>query len=169
MEMRFTVFTSGKAASARNCHLIVRTQTSKMQLPAFLSGSQEHIATRTALPLKRVQLHKWCLISKFKSKSSSLFLSHPLVRHQSRHCSQYKLCKCTKIVCYWSQPNGIVVKFGVLRFGDLGSVPGHGPTPLLVAMLRRQSTYKTEEDWQQMLVQGESSSTKKERKKIGCY
>ena len=30
-----------------------------------------------------------------------------------------------------ASPGGLVVKFGMLRFGGLGSVPGHRPTPLI--------------------------------------
>ena len=29
------------------------------------------------------------------------------------------------------QPHGLVVKFGMLHFGSLGSVSRHGPTPLV--------------------------------------
>ena len=47
-------------------------------------------------------------------------------------------------------PRGIVVKFGMLCFGDPGSWVQILDTDLhhLSAMLRWQPTYKVEEDWQ---------------------
>ena len=56
-----------------------------------------------------------------------------------------------------------MVKFSVLRFSGLGSVPRHGPTALSVSgrAVAAHITEKKEEDWQQMLAQGESSSEKK--------
>ena len=80
------------------------------------------------------------------------------------------------------QPSGLVVKFGVLCFNSPGSVPGHGPTPLvgghavavthiqnrgrLAQMLAQgeSSSSKKEEDWQWMLTQGESSSVQKKKR-----
>ena len=71
-----------------------------------------------------------------------------------------------------------MVKFSVLYFGSLGSVPGHGSTPLIsghgVAATHIQnrkrpaqmldqgqsSSGKKEEDWQQMLAQGQPSLQK---------
>ena len=35
-----------------------------------------------------------------------------------------------KIAKLRASPGGLVVRFGVLRFGSLGSFPGHGPTSL---------------------------------------
>ena len=59
-----------------------------------------------------------------------------------------------------ASPGGLVVKFDVLHFGGPGSVPECGPTP---PVSQRSCcgggthTKKKEEDWQQMLAQGESS------------
>ena len=55
-------------------------------------------------------------------------------------------------------PCGLVVKFSMLCFGGLGLVPRHRPTHSSAAMLWQWLTEKTEEDWQLMLAQGESSS-----------
>ena len=32
---------------------------------------------------------------------------------------------------FWASPSGLLVKFGVLCFSSLGSIPGHRPTPLV--------------------------------------
>ena len=60
-------------------------------------------------------------------------------------------------------PGGLVVKFGALYLGCLGSVPQHRSTPLgcLWPCCCSGSHTKRKEDWQQMLAQGESSSEKK--------
>ena len=64
------------------------------------------------------------------------------------------------------RPHSLVVKFGEFHFSSLGSVPRHGPISLISGHSVAWPTYKIEADWQQMLVQGESSlSKKKERKK----
>ena len=65
-------------------------------------------------------------------------------------------------------PYGRVVKYDVLLFSSLGSwVPIAGADLYhLSAMLWWQPTYKIEKDWQQMLAQGASSSTKKRKKKV---
>ena len=56
-----------------------------------------------------------------------------------------------------------MVKFCVLHFGVPGSIPRHRPS--LVGGHAVVAAHKLkEEDWQQILAQGESSSTKKERK-----
>ena len=64
-----------------------------------------------------------------------------------------------------ASPGGLVVKFSTLCFSSPGLVPKCGPTPLSMAMPWWQLRYKIEEDWAQMLAQGESSSAKKEKKK----
>ena len=54
-----------------------------------------------------------------------------------------------------------VVKFGMLCFGSLGSVPGHGPTSLIFSGHAVVAAHiQKVEDWQQMLAQGKSSSAK---------
>ena len=79
-----------------------------------------------------------------------------------------------------ASPRGLVVKFNAFCFASPGSVPGCGPIPLIYqwpccgggshtkrGRLARDVTLgqiflsKKEEDWQQMLTQGESSSGEK--------
>ena len=55
-----------------------------------------------------------------------------------------------------------MVKFGVLCFGGPGLVPGCGPTPLISGNAVEMAHVQKEEDRQQMLAQGESSSANKE-------
>ena len=61
------------------------------------------------------------------------------------------------------QPHGLEVKFSMHLFSDLGSVPGHEPTPLVsghtVAVTHTQNGRRLA----QMLSQGESSSSKSGR------
>ena len=68
-------------------------------------------------------------------------------------------------VCGIGQPCGLVVKFGVLHFGSLGSAPCCRPTPLIgghaVAVAHIQNRGRLA--W--VLVEGKSSSSKK--RKIG--
>ena len=47
----------------------------------------------------------------------------------------------------WGQPCGLMVKFGMLCFGGLGSVPDVDLHYSSVAMLSWRPTYKLEEDW----------------------
>ena len=63
----------------------------------------------------------------------------------------------------WGWPHGLVVKFGALCFGSPGlRVQMHSADPHhSSAMLWQWPTYKLEEDWQQMLALGKSSSGKK--------
>ena len=64
----------------------------------------------------------------------------------------------------WDSPSGLVVKFGVLNLGGPGLAPRRGPTPLISGHAVVVAHIQKEEDWQQMLVQGESSSAKKKKK-----
>ena len=59
-----------------------------------------------------------------------------------------------------ASPGGLVVKFGTLCFGTLGSVSGYGPTPLIGGHTVVAAHIQKEEDWQQMLVESKSSSAK---------
>ena len=62
--------------------------------------------------------------------------------------------------------SSLVVKFSSLCFSDPSSVPGHGPTPLAYHWpCCGSSSHTKEEDWQQMVAQGESSSARKEKEK----
>ena len=63
------------------------------------------------------------------------------------------------------QLHGLVVKFGALYFGGLGSVPRHGPTPLLGSHAVAATHIQNRGRLAQMLAQGKSSSNKK--RKIG--
>ena len=63
---------------------------------------------------------------------------------------------------YRTSPGGLVVEFGALHFIGLGSIP-QVPTPLICQWPCCGGSHKKEEDWQRMLVQGESSSAKKDR------
>ena len=58
---------------------------------------------------------------------------------------------------------GPVVKFGALSFRSPGLVRSTDLHHLSVAMLWQQPTCKIEEDWQQMIAQGESSPEEKKR------
>ena len=83
-----------------------------------------------------------------------------------------------------ADPGGLSVKFSMLHFGSPSLVPGRGPTPLIYqwpccgsdphTKWRKMGTdvssgiiflKQKEEDWQQMLGQGQSSSPRKKRKK----
>ena len=68
-----------------------------------------------------------------------------------------------KSLHFRASPRGFVVEFGVLRYGGPGLVPGCQPTPLVCQWSCCGSSLhiKKEEDWQQMLAPGESSSAKK--------
>ena len=69
-----------------------------------------------------------------------------------------------KIIIKRGRPRGLVVRFGALHFGGLGSVPGRGPTPVVshvVVVTHIQNRGRLA----QRLAQGESSSSKK--RKIG--
>ena len=59
------------------------------------------------------------------------------------------------------QAGGLVVNFGVLHFGSPGSVPRRRPTPLISGHAVVAARIQREEDWQQMLAHGKSSSAKK--------
>ena len=58
---------------------------------------------------------------------------------------------------------GLVVKFGMLRFSSLGSVPGRRPTPLIGRHAVVATHTQNRERLAQMLAEGESSSVKKKR------
>ena len=66
-----------------------------------------------------------------------------------------------KKLLFRGQPRGLVVKFGALRFGGPGLVPGCGPTPLVGSRAVAVTHIQNRERLAQMLAQGESSSTKK--------
>ena len=61
----------------------------------------------------------------------------------------------------------LVVKFGALHFRDPGSVPRHGPRPLVGGHAVAATHIQNRGRLAQMLAQGESSSahTQKERQK----
>ena len=63
----------------------------------------------------------------------------------------------------WASPSSLVVKFGMLHFGGLGSVPRSGTTPLISGHAVVVAHIQKEEDWQQMLAQGKSSLAKRGR------
>ena len=52
------------------------------------------------------------------------------------------------------QPHGLVVKFGVLCFDSLGSVPGHGPTLLVSSHAVAVTHIQNRGRLAQMLAQG---------------
>ena len=62
----------------------------------------------------------------------------------------------------WAKPGGLVIKFGVLHFGSLGWAPGCRHTPLVSGHAVVAAHIRKQEDWQQMLAQGKSSSAKEE-------
>ena len=69
-----------------------------------------------------------------------------------------------------ASPGGLVLEFGALCYSDPGLVPGRRPTPLSVSGCAVVAAHaQNEEDWQEMLAQGKSSSTKKIKKKITGY
>ena len=114
--------------------------------------------------------HMWNILS----VSSSLFLEFG--------ARERPPCSCTNPVCFScedqetviptrpfiknyhkaGQHHGLLVKFGVLRFSSPDLVPQHGLTPLVSHALVVTHIEK-EEDWQQMLGQGESSTAKKKK------
>ena len=67
----------------------------------------------------------------------------------------------------WGRHCGLMVKFSMLHFSGPSSQVWIQGADLhhLSAMLWWQPTCKIEEDWQQMLAQGESSSAKKKKKR----
>ena len=61
-----------------------------------------------------------------------------------------------------ARPSGLVVKFCAFHFGILGSVPRYRPTPLICQWpCCGGSSHTKEEDWQEMLARGKSSSAKR--------
>ena len=69
----------------------------------------------------------------------------------------------TKKVSYYEDtvragPGSLLVKFGALCFGSQGSVLRSGHTPLVSGHAVVVAHIQKEEDWQQMLSQGEPSS-----------
>ena len=66
------------------------------------------------------------------------------------------------------QPCGLVVKFSLLHFSGLGSVPGCGPTPLVESHAVAVTHIQNRGRLVQMLVQGESSSSKKRKLSKRC-
>ena len=69
----------------------------------------------------------------------------------------------------WASPSDLVVKLGALCFCGLGSVPRHGPTPLNSVHAVAAPHIPKEEDWQQMLAQGKSSSAGgKKKESLSC-
>ena len=63
-----------------------------------------------------------------------------------------------------ARPSCLMVRSSALCFGGPGSVPRCGPTPLMSGHAVAVAHIQREEDWQQMLAQGESSSAKEKRK-----
>ena len=67
-------------------------------------------------------------------------------------------------VSFGRQPYGLVIKFSTLHFGGPGSIPGHGPMPIIgghAVVIHIQNRGKLA----QKLAQGKSSSAKKRKKK----
>ena len=60
-------------------------------------------------------------------------------------------------------PHGLVVKFGMLCFGGLGSVPRYGPTLLIGSHAMATTHIQNRGRLAQMLAQGKSSSGKKKK------
>ena len=56
-----------------------------------------------------------------------------------------------------------MIEFGVLHSSGLGLVPVCGPTPLVSGQAVAATHIQKEDDWQQMLAQGQSSSVKKKK------
>ena len=65
------------------------------------------------------------------------------------------------------QPHGLVVKFSTLCFGSPGSDPGCSPTALISGHAMAATHIKNRGRLAQTLAQGESSSVKKEERKLG--
>ena len=59
------------------------------------------------------------------------------------------------------QPCGLVVKFSAVYFSSLGSVPRHGPTPLVSGHAVEATHIQNRGRLPQMLTQGKSPSEKK--------
>ena len=59
------------------------------------------------------------------------------------------------------QPLGLVVKFSILYFSGLGSVPGRGPATLVGSHAEAAAHVQNRGRLAQMLAQGESSLAKK--------
>ena len=62
-------------------------------------------------------------------------------------------------------PCGLVIKFDALCFCSLGSVPGHGPRPLVSGHAVAVNHIQNRGRLAQMLTQDESSSAKRINKK----
>ena len=62
-------------------------------------------------------------------------------------------------------PHGLLVKFNTLHFSSAGSVPRHGPIPLVGGLAVMVSHIQNRGRLAQMLAEGKSSSSKK--RKIG--
>ena len=65
------------------------------------------------------------------------------------------------------QTHGLAVKFGVLHYGGPGSVPGHGPTPLIGGHAVAATHIQNRGRLAQMLAQGKSSSAKNKEENNG--
>ena len=70
------------------------------------------------------------------------------------------------IKCLRGQPCGLVVKFGALGFGSLGSVPGHGSTTLVGSHAVVVTHIQNRGHLAHMLAQGDSSSAKQTNKNL---
>ena len=67
--------------------------------------------------------------------------------------------------CNMGWCHGLVVKFSTLHFSSPGSVPRHGPRPLISSHAVAVTHVQNRGTLAQMLAQGESSSAKKRKKK----
>ena len=67
----------------------------------------------------------------------------------------------SKVLSFWGQPGGLVVKFPCSASGVHGFGSWAQTFTAHQAMLWQRHTCKTVEDWQQMLAQGQSSSKRK--------
>ena len=65
---------------------------------------------------------------------------------------------------FGGRPGCLVVKFSALHFSGPGSVPGHGPTPLIGGCAEAVTHIQNKGRLAQMLAHGKSSSAKKQNK-----
>ena len=128
------------------------------------SKIRQHLEKRTTTNESHETAWKICLMRYAKNYFIEIIENtYKLVTQNSNNKRRDKKMKKIKIqirrlAC------SLVVKFGMLHFCGLGSqvrIPGmdlHHSS----AMLQPRPTYKTEEAWQSMLAQGESSSAEQE-------
>ena len=122
------------------------THTEKQRTPLSTHTNAEQEFGVLYAQVLKVLISEWCEYRWFQCFFLLLIYIIYLFLHQKK--------------CILGWPRSLVLKFSALYFSSLGSVPGHGPTPLVSVHAVAVTHIENKRRLAQMLAQGQPSSEK---------